>query len=752
MTRLKGTVEHVIHRNPQNGYTVLEVSDDKGLLTCVGNLPEVQPGEPIELEGQMITHPVYGEQLSISSYALPEPEDIRALERYLGSGVIKGIGPALAARIVKRFKGDTLRVMEQEPAKLAQIKGISEKGALLMSQQVLEKRETREAMLFLGQYGISPSLSLRIYERYGSSLYSVITANPYKLMDDITHVGFRIADDIAKKVGLSPDSEYRIRSGLQYAMQQALSSGHLYLPRETLSDYASRLLEVEQSLTDKAIMDLTLDKRFVMKTVEGQTVVYLAAFYYMEAACAAMLRQLDQPMPLSEEDLDRFWRILEQSQIRLEDMQQDAVLHALERGLSVITGGPGTGKTTTISALIRYFDAMGLSVSLAAPTGRAAKRITETTGMEARTIHRLLEFTGVPQEEQDSEELRFLRNEANPLEADAIIVDEVSMVDLPLLYALLKAIIPGTRLILVGDANQLPSVGPGNVLRDIIASGTVKTTELTHIFRQAENGDIVLNAHRINRGEDFQPDKNSRDFIYLQRDNAPEVLHALVRLVRDKLPPYVKVDPYEIQVISPTRKGILGVENLNRVLQEALNPPCEEKKERAFPQGVFRQGDKVMQIKNNYQKEWTVKDRRELTLEEGSGVFNGDMGIVRDLRFFSEELVIRFDDGREAVYKFTEAEELELAYAVTVHKAQGSEYPAVVIPLLAIPQPLMTRNLIYTAVTRAKSCVCLVGLWSCFRQMVANNSREKRYSSLALQLRELYREEPSAADPYPGSP
>ncbi len=738
MARVIGTVEHVIHRNAENGYSVVEVSDEKGLLTLVGILPELSPGEPIEAEGSYVTHPVYGQQLEVEHFALLMPEDAIAIERYLSSGIIKGVGPALAARIVKKFKGDALRVMEEEPELLAKVKGISVNGARLMQEQIIAKREMREAMMYLEQFGISVPLAVKIYERYGNTLYSVIQSNPYKLMDDITHVGFRIADDIARRAGLPGDSEFRIRSGLNYAMQQALQAGHIYLPRETLISYAARLLELDEELIEKCVMDLTVDKRLVQRMAGGVHAVYLAQYYYMEAAVAAMLMALDQPLnieaPTLEEEL---WRIIGEGDIQLEDMQQDAVLRAVKRGLTVITGGPGTGKTTTISALIRYFDAKGLSLELAAPTGRAAKRITEATGRPARTIHRLLEFMGNP-EDSERDDPHFQRNEKNPIEADVVIIDEVSMVDLPLMYALLKAVLPGTRLILVGDANQLPSVGPGNVLRDIIASGVVETIELTKIFRQAETSDIVLNAHRINRGEAIEPDKTSRDFMYLRRERAAEAMQAVVRLVRDKLPPYVHADPFEIQVITPTRKGVLGVENLNRVLQNELNPPAENKKERQFPRCLLRVGDKVMQIKNNYQKEWQMTGGSGFSLKDGTGVFNGDLGIVKDIRFFSEELVVLFDDDREAVYSFTEADELDLAYAVTVHKSQGSEYPAVVLPLLSVPLPLMTRNLIYTAVTRAKSCVVIVGLWDTFLKMAANDTEQKRYSSLAEQLRDVH--------------
>ena len=737
MARVTGTVEHVIHRNAENGYSVVEISEEKGLLTLVGILPELQPGEPIEAEGSFVAHPVYGEQLAVEHFTLLMPSDAIAIEKYLASGIIKGVGPALAGRIVKRFGADALRIMEEQPEELAKVKGISANGARLIQEQVAAKREMREAMMFLEQFGISIPLAVKIYEKYGQTLYSVIKTNPYKLMDDITHVGFRIADEIAVRAGLPADSEFRIRSGVNYAMQQALQAGHIYLPRETLFSYAARLLELDEDLIENAVTDLTVDRRLVQRMAGGVHAVYLAKYYYMEAAVAAMLIALDRPLHIEGNTVEEeLWHILGEGEITLEDMQQDAVLRAVKNGLTVITGGPGTGKTTTISALIRYFEAKGLSIELAAPTGRAAKRITEATGRDARTIHRLLEFMGSP-EDNDNDTPHFQRNETNPIEADVVIIDEVSMVDLPLMYALLKAIIPGTRLVLVGDANQLPSVGPGNVLRDVIASGVVETIELTRIFRQAETSDIVLNAHRINRGEEIVPDKSSRDFMVLRRNNAAEVQQAVIRLIRDKLPPYVHADPFEIQVITPVRKGVLGVENLNRILQDALNPPAEYKKERQFAHSLFRVGDKVMQIKNNYQKEWSKTGGTDFSLKEGTGVFNGDLGIVKDIRFFSEELVVLFDDDREAVYLFNEADELELAYAVTVHKSQGSEYPAVILPLLSVPLPLMTRNLIYTAVTRAKSCVVIVGLWETFLRMASNDTEQKRYSSLAEQLRDV---------------
>ncbi len=737
-TSIQGTVEYVIHRNPSNGYSVVELSDEEGLLTIVGTLPELTPGEQIEVEGSFVTHPTYGEQLVVERFAFCQPEGVRAVERYLASGIIKGIGPQLAARIVARFGEDTLRIMETDPVALAGISGISAKGARKIQAQMLEKKELRDALLYMDGYGIPLPLAMRIFERYGASLYTVLTTNPYQLIDDLTHVGFRIADEIARRTGLADDSTFRITSGLHYAMMQALEAGHIFLPIGSLLSYACELLALPEDVIAEGIENLSFDKRFVNREVAGVRVVYLATYYYMEMETAARLTELARKIPLDPElvakELEKVQS--DSASLKLDEWQLRAFRLAITHGLSVITGGPGTGKTTIISAILRYFEAQDMTVELAAPTGRAAKRITEATGRPAKTIHRLLEYMGKPEGGIDADApLRFVRNEANPLEADVVIVDEVSMVDLPLMYSLLRAILPGTRLILVGDADQLPSVGPGNVLKDIIRSGVIETTPLTHIYRQDAGSDIVVNAHRINRGEYIDPTAKSKDFLFLRRGAAEAVQDAVIRLVSKSLPDYVGAEPTEIQVISPTRKGPLGVEALNRILQNALNPPAPGKKERNFLKGTFRVGDKLMQIKNNYQKEWLSDDGH--TRRSGTGVFNGDIGTLKEIRFFTEELVILFDDERTAVYQFAEADELELAYAITVHKSQGSEYPAVVLPLLNVPAPLMTRPLIYTAVTRAKSCVCLVGSPETFQQMVDNNTEQRRYSSLHLQLIEI---------------
>lgn len=737
MAIVTGYVEHIVYRNETNGYTVLELAGDAGSYMLVGTIPHVSEGEPMEAEGTFVNHPSYGEQLSVERYQVTAPGDVISIERYLGSGAVKGVGPSLATRIVKKFKADTLRVIDEEPERLAEVKGISENGARQIAVQVAEKREQRQAMIFLQQYGISLNLAVKVYDRYGPEIYSLLQSNPYKMADDIPGVGFKVADEIAAKAGIHTDSDFRIRSGIYYTLMHAVGTGHVYLPQETLLRNASELLGVPAEYMEKHIMDLVLDKRLVLKEKHGETVVYAAMYYYMEMSTASMLRELDVPYETNEEKLQSWLMTMEdQEDLELDVLQREAIKVAVQQGVTVITGGPGTGKTTAINMILRYFEAEELEIQLAAPTGRAAKRMTEATGYEARTIHRMLEFMGTPGNDEDSA-VRFERNESNPLDADVIIIDEMSMVDIHLFYALLKAITVGTRLILVGDANQLPSVGPGNVLRDIIDAEVFHVVKLTRIFRQAEASDIVVNAHKIHAGAVINADKRSNDFLFVKRKDANSILNAVITLVKEKLPPYVNAKAYDIQVMTPMRKGVLGVENLNRILQEFMNPADSSKKEKQFPQGTFREGDKVMQIKNNYQVEWEVRSRYGIPTDKGTGVFNGDLGTVKEINMFSEELMIEFDEGRLVTYSFRQADELELAYAITVHKSQGSEYPAVVIPLLTGPQMLMNRNLIYTAVTRARSCVCVVGSVETFQAMVDNAKEQKRYSGLNDCLQEI---------------
>lgn len=735
-----GYIDHIIFRNEDNGYTVLVLKGTEGddeELTCVGTFPVISQGATIEASGNFINHHIYGKQFQITSFTEKMPEDAMAMERYLGSGAIKGIGAALAARIVRRFGADTLRIVEEEPERLAEIKGISEKKAREIAAQMEEKADMRKAMMFLQKYGISLNLGAKIYQKYGDSVYSVLQENPYRLADDISGVGFKIADEIAGRIGIHTDSDYRIKSGMMYTLLQATGEGHVYLPKEELFQRSSELLGVDVSYMEKHLMDLSMERKVIQKE-EGETVlVYPSRFYYLELNTARMLSELNIDCPEDEAFVQRrIAQIEKETGTTLDEMQKKAVTEAAGHGLFILTGGPGTGKTTTINAIIRFFEGEGSELRLAAPTGRAAKRMTEATGYEAQTIHRLLELNGMPEEERQGQAVHFERNAENPLEADVIIIDEMSMVDIQLMHSLLLAVTAGTRLILVGDENQLPSVGPGNVLRDIIRSGEFPVVELKKIFRQASESDIVVNAHKINRGEQVTLSNKSSDFFFLKRQDADIIIRVVIALIQEKLPRYVEAKPFDIQVLTPMRKGLLGVERLNQILQRYLNPPEPSKKEKEYGQGLFREGDKVMQIRNNYQLEWEIRGRYGISVDKGVGVFNGDTGILKTINEFSETAEVEFEDGRCAEYSFKQLEELELAYAVTIHKSQGSEYPAVVIPLLSGPRMLLNRNLLYTAVTRARRCVTIVGSEETFREMIKNEKQQRRYSSLDIRLKE----------------
>lgn len=735
-----GYIDHIIFRNEDNGYTVLvlkgtECDDEE--LTCVGTFPVISQGATIEASGNFINHHIYGKQFQITSFTEKMPEDTMAMERYLGSGAIKGIGAALAARIVRRFGADTLRIVEEEPERLAEIKGISEKKAREIAAQMEEKADMRKAMMFLQKYGISLNLGAKIYQKYGDSVYSVLQENPYRLADDISGVGFKIADEIAGRIGIHTDSDYRIKSGMMYTLLQATGEGHVYLPKEELFRRSSELLGVDASYMEKHLMDLSMERKVIQKEEGEMVLVYPSRFYYLELNTARMLRELNIDCPEDEAFVQRrIAQIEKETGTTLDEMQKKAVTEAAGHGLFILTGGPGTGKTTTINAIIRFFEGEGSELRLAAPTGRAAKRMTEATGYEAQTIHRLLELNGMPEEERQGQAVHFERNAENPLEADVIIIDEMSMVDIQLMHSLLLAVTAGTRLILVGDENQLPSVGPGNVLRDIIRSGEFPVVELKKIFRQASESDIVVNAHKINRGEQVTLSNKSSDFFFLKRQDADIIIRVVIALIQEKLPRYVEAKPFDIQVLTPMRKGLLGVERLNQILQRYLNPPEPSKKEKEYGQGLFREGDKVMQIRNNYQLEWEIRGRYGIPVDKGVGVFNGDTGILKTINEFSETAEVEFEDGRCAEYSFKQLEELELAYAVTIHKSQGSEYPAVVIPLLSGPRMLLNRNLLYTAVTRARRCVTIVGSEETFREMIKNEKQQRRYSSLDIRLKE----------------
>ncbi len=734
MEILTGYVGHIVFQNAENGYTVLELVCGEDEITCVGIFHGVSEGESLELSGEYTTHPSYGKQFKMASFQVKPPEDIVSIERYLGSGAIKGIGAALAARIVRKFREDTFRIIEEEPERLAEVKGISQRKAMEIAEQTEGKRELRQAMVFLQQYGISQTLAAKIYKTYGQGVYGVLKENPYRLADDIQGVGFRIADEIASRIGIHTDSDFRIRSGILYTLMLSAQEGHTCLPAGLLAKRAGELLGVGAEHVEKHYMNLAIDKKLMIKEMDGCQYVYAASYYYMELNTAAMLNQLNVPYDVPEIEIRvRIKKIEQDTGMVLDGLQAEAVKEAVTNGLMVITGGPGTGKTTTINTIIRYFELEGMDIFLAAPTGRAAKRMSETTGFEARTIHRMLELNGGAEGNAG-----FERNEQNPLETDVIIIDEMSMVDISLMHALLKAVAYGTRLILVGDVNQLPSVGPGSVLRDLIESGQFHVVRLNKIFRQAAQSDIIVNAHKINRGEEVRLDNKSMDFFFLKRFDANVIISVVLQLIQQKLPKFVEAGPFDIQVLTPMRKGLLGVERLNGILQQYLNPPGDGKVEKEHGDGVFREGDKVMQIKNNYQLEWEVRSRYGLAIDKGTGIFNGDMGIIQKISEYQETVSVEFDEGRLVEYSFKQLDELELAYAITIHKSQGSEYPAVVIPLLAGPKMLMNRNLLYTAVTRAKRCVTLVGSDVAFKEMIANVSEQKRYTGLKDKLKEEF--------------
>lgn len=744
METIKGFIEHIIYRNTDNGYTVLNLISGDDEITCVGFFKTMDQGETIEAEGTYTSHPTYGEQFKIERYHIIPPEDAVSIERYLGSGAVKGVGAALAARIVKQFGTDTYRIIEEEPEKLAEVKGISERKAREIAVSVYEKRDARAAMTYLQQYGISNTLAIRIYETYGTKLYGILKENPYQLAEDIQGIGFRIADGIAAKIGIHTDSDYRIRSGILYTLMLAGGEGHCYLPQDVLLNKSGELLGLESAVMEPQLGNLAMDKKLVIKRSpdSGEACkVYASVYYYAELNCARMLHDLNisadsEFLPSKENEINAKIDLIESElDIELDDLQKKSVRESVKNGIFILSGGPGTGKTTTINAIIKYFLSEGMDIFLAAPTGRAAKRMTEATGYESRTIHRMLELNGIVSEETKA--ARFERNEENPLEADVIIVDEMSMVDIFLFQALLKAIAVGTRLIMVGDVNQLPSVGAGQVLHDIMGSGRFPMVVLEKIFRQAGESDIVRNAHRIHAGEEPVLDNKSKDFFFLERNDVNVIYKHMIQLITEKLPSYVSAGTYDIQVLTPMRKGNLGVETLNDILQRHLNPPSDDKKECTVGSIHLREHDKVMQVRNNYQLEWEVVSKYGIPIDKGTGIFNGDIGVILQINEYAGEVVVEFDEHRRVTYPYGQLDELELAYAVTIHKSQGSEYPAVIMPLLSGPKMLFNRNLLYTGVTRAKNCVTILGSSRTLREMVDNNYQNRRYSGLKERIREL---------------
>ena len=744
METIKGYVDHIIYQNKDNGYAVLSMNVDDEEEICVGIFRGVDNGENLEITGEYMEHPSYGFQFKANSFKVVEPDDLLSMERYLGSGAIKGVGEALAKRIVKRFGKDTFRVIEEEPERLVEVKGISERIAQQITDQMIEKREIREAFLFLQKYGITNTLAVKIYEKYGMGMYGILKENPYRLAEDIQGVGFRLADEIAEKIGIHTDSDYRIRSGILYTLLQASLEGHMFLPMRVLVRRSADLLQVPEEAIRAQIQNLHMDHKVVVKKTTDEPEVYAFSYYYAELNCARMLRELNVLMESELLDSEEkrietiLQRILKEQGLELDELQKNAVLECVKHGIMILSGGPGTGKTTTINTIIRYFDEEGMDILLAAPTGRAAKRMTEATGYEARTIHRMLEINGGM---EDGSRARFERNGENPLEADVVIIDEMSMVDIYLFQSLLEAVSVGTRLILVGDVDQLPSVGPGQVLQDLIESKSFPTVMLKKIYRQAGESDIVMNAHRINMGQKIALNNKSKDFFFLPRNDVQVIYKHMIQLITEKLPRYVEAQPYDIQVLTPMRKGSLGVETLNEILQRYLNPADPSRKEHAAGDRIFREGDKVMQIKNNYQLEWEIVSQYGIRIDSGSGVFNGDIGTIRRIREESSTVQVEYDEHRLVEYTFSQLDEIELAYAITIHKSQGSEYPAVLLPLLSGPKMLMNRNLLYTAVTRARKCVTILGSQEVVDGMIENENQYHRYTGLGRGILELESEE-----------
>lgn len=736
---IEGIIDSIKFRNEENGYTVFTVIEDENAddeYVCVGNLPSITAGENVQLTGSTVVHPVYGAQIQVESCVQTIPTNEKGIERYLASGVIKGIGKVTARNIVKKFGTDTFDIITDNPERLAEIKGISLSKAQQIGELFRAQVEIRTVVMFLQRYGVSIANALKIYKRYKSSTIKVVEKNPYALADEVFGIGFTTADKIAANMGIAPDSEYRIQSGVKYVLSLALNDGSVYLPIEVLLKHTASLLEIPQEVIANLITKLHIENQIFVERTENAVRVYLNFSYYNESYVAKKLVELSHFKPESNVDYDAEISCIETYKcMEFADEQRRAIKEAMTNGVMVITGGPGTGKTTIINAIIYLFKSENMDVELAAPTGKAAKRMSTATGENAQTIHRLL---GLSYLDENSRKQNFEHDEDNPIDADVIITDESSMIDLSLMSSLLKAIVPGTRLIIVGDADQLPSVGAGNVLRDIISSGSIPVIRLKEIFRQAQESSIVVNAHLINSGKMPIIKKDSRDFFFMVSYNQERLIDTIISLVTTRLPAYLNCDGLkDIQILAPMRKSPIGVNNLNNVLQAALNPPQNGKFEKVHGSRTFRMGDKVMQIKNNYNITWKIVKGGKL-IDEGIGVYNGDEGIVSFIDNENEYMEVIFDDERTVVYDFSQLDELELSYAVTIHKSQGSEYKAVIIPVHSGPPMLMTRNLIYTAVTRAKELVVLIGIPETLKKMIENDRDTGRYSALAERIKYFY--------------
>ena len=729
---IEGVIEEIKFRNETNGYTVGRLSTSDGEITIVGYAAFVKLEETVSLEGELIYHNRYGEQFSFTSINTVVPSTLKGIENYLASGLIPNIGPKTAKKIIERFGIDSLDIIQYNPERLKEIEGIGDKKLRKIIEAYDEQRELRDIMVYLQQYDITVNHGIKIYKKYGNETIKVISENPYKLSEDVYGIGFKTADNIANKMGVSLDSPYRVEAGLRYIVMEFAGEGHCYVPKNELLVKASNLLGVEEELIEDGIRSLAIKNSFYVLNNKDQINIYYTPYHIAENNVAKKIIELSR-VEFDELEVDaekEIFRIEKSNNIAFGQKQIIAIKESLENGMIIITGGPGTGKTTTINAIITICEGLGLEVVLAAPTGRAAKRMTETTGKEAKTLHRLLEISFM------EEDMGFSKDEDSPIEADVIIIDEASMIDILLMNSLLKAINLGTRVILVGDIDQLPSVGPGNVLKDIINSGTIRVVMLDEIFRQAGESMIIVNSHRVNKGEKPLLNEKEKDFFFMKVRNPQEIVQTIITLNKDRLPKFYGVDPIrDIQILTPMKKGEVGIHSLNKHLQEALNPKSQEKNEKQIGEEIFRVGDKVMQIKNNYKLGWSLI-RDDIILDTGEGVFNGDFGYISAIDKEEGLVKVLFDEEKEVEYDFKQLDELKLAYATTVHKSQGSEFPVIIMPISSGPPMLLTRNLFYTAITRAKQLVVLVGEERYMYMMINNNLIANRYSSLDIKIRE----------------
>ncbi|MBR2593155.1 MAG: ATP-dependent RecD-like DNA helicase [Firmicutes bacterium] len=734
---IRGEVTSVIYKNEENGYTVFIIESEDREIVCTGYTPDIISGETVSLTGAYKVHPSYGKQFDVELYEKMLPETLDGMEKYLGSGIIKGIGKKTAKRIMEKFGEAAFFVIEEKPERLAEIKGITYEKAMKISEIFSSQAKMRSAMVFLQSYGISPAIAMRIYKKYKAATVEVVKANPYALAESGLGIGFKMADRIAFAMGVDENSVHRIKAGILYVLNQEIADGNVCSPEERVIRKISELLSAPEEAVENALLELVINQEIKVEETPDGAFIYLNSYYVAEGYVARRLAEIscDFFPILPEAGRSALSKARDSMDFDLDPVQIQSAEEVCENGVIVITGGPGTGKTTLINTLIKMFENLDMKVLLGAPTGRAAKRMSEASGKNAQTIHRML---GVISLDDNRRMQRFDHDEENPLEADVIIIDEMSMVDLMLMQSLLRAVPEGARLILVGDADQLPSVGAGMVLKDIISSGILKVVKLTKIFRQAEESAIVTNAHKIIHGEYPVLNQKGKDFYLVKRSYMEDVQQVIVDLVKNRLPAYLNRDSFaDIQVITPMRKGTLGVEGLNLALQKALNPKSRDKNEISVKGTLFREGDKVMQVKNNYSIEWRVSDDG-LIKEYGAGVFNGDCGVIEAIDDEDEIVTVVFDDNKTVEYESSQLEELELSYAVTIHKSQGSEYPIVVIPVLTGPPMLMSRSLLYTAVTRAKNFVVIAGREESIHRMVDNNSQIERFSCLAQRIKNIY--------------